>query len=131
MGNMKLIIGLVLAVALAVTLVLACAENPENKIIDMKIRFVNATGGEITNITLKERIGTLDQAWICHALASGGRIEMGIRPVAENGNPSLDFLFSNGDTLHHNLILENGDKTVTFRMDAEGDVFADIVNGLA
>ena len=126
MNDVKKLIGLVLAVGLVIVLCVAFARRAETETDDLKIRFVNETGAEITDITLKERIGALHQEWSISALASGGKSELAMTTVVKDGNPDLDFLYTSGSTRYRTLLLEKGDRTITFRLDAGNNVVTDV-----
>ena len=128
MKNMKKILGLVLVIALAVTLCVSCAKKAEEETAEMKVRFVNAAGMDITKITLKDRIGSAKQEWATESLADGNEVSMTIKPAVKNGAPELDFSFKYGDNQHGTIIVEKGDKTITFKPDANGDIIAEIEN---
>jgi hypothetical protein len=126
MNDVKKLIGLVLAVGLVIVLCVAFARRAETETDDLKIRFVNETGAEITDITLKERIGALHQEWSIGTLASGGKSELTMTTVVKDGNPDLDFLYTSGSTRYRTLFLEKGDRTITFRLDAGNNVITDV-----
>ena len=63
------------------------------------------------------------------ALADGDNVVLTFKTVAEEGVPNLDLFFNNGDTQHGTMIVDKGDKTITFRLDADGNVITDIVTG--
>ena len=126
MNDVKKLIGLVLAVGLVIVLCVAFARRAETETDDLKIRFVNETGAEITDITLKERIGALHQEWSIGTLASGGKSELTMTTVVKDGNPDLDFLYTSGSTRYRTLFLEKGDRTITFRLDAGNNVVTDV-----
>ena len=92
----------------------------------MKIRLVNAAGMDITKITVKDRIGSEKQAWATESLADGNEVSMTIKPAVKNGAPELDFSFNYGDNHHDTIIVEKGDKTITFKPDADGNIIAEI-----
>ena len=126
MKNMKKVLGLVLVIALAVVLCVSCAKKAEEETAEMKIRFVNAAGMDITQITLKDRIGSEKQEWATESLADGNEVSMTIKPAVKNGAPELDFSFKYGDNQHDTIIVEKGDKTITFKPDADGNIIAEI-----
>ena len=126
MNDVKKLIGLVLAVGLVIVLCVAFARRAETETDDLKIRFVNETGAEITDITLKERIGALHQEWSIDTLASGGKSELAMTTVVKDGNPDLDFLYTSGSTRYRTLFLEKGDRTITFRLDSGNNVVTDV-----
>ena len=126
MNDVKKLIGLVLAVGLVIVLCVAFARRAETETDDLKIRFVNETGAEITDITLKERIGALHQEWSIGTLASGGKSELAMTTVVKDGNPDLDFLYTSGSTRYRTLFLDKGDRTITFRLDAGNNVVTDV-----
>ena len=126
MKNMKKVLGLVLVIALAVVLCVSCAKKAEEETAEMKIRFVNAAGMDITQITLKDRIGSEKQEWATESLADGSEVAMTIKPAVKDGAPELDFSFNYGDNQHGTIIVEKGDKTITFKPDADGNIIAEI-----
>ena len=128
MKNMKKVLGLVLVIALAVVLCVSCAKKAEEETAEMKIRFVNAAGMDITQITLKDRIGSEKQEWATESLADGSEVAMTIKPAVKDGAPELDFSFNYDDNQHGTIIVEKGDKTITFKPDADGDIIAEIEN---
>lgn len=128
MDNMKKIIGLVLVVVLVAVLCVAFARRAASETNDLRIRFVNETGTELTKITLRERIGTLHQEWVLSDLADGGESEIMIKTVIKDGNPNLDFLYTSGSTMYQTMIFDKGDKTITFRLDAGSNVITDVVS---
>ena len=121
--TMKKLMSLVLALTLVVCASLALAEE---ETAEMTIRFVNAAGMDITKITLKDRIGSAKQAWATESLADGNEVSMTIKPAVKNGAPELDFSFNYGDNHHDTIIVEKGDKTITFKPDADGNIIAEI-----
>ena len=126
MKNMKKVLGLVLVIALAVVFCVSCAKKAEEETAEMKIRFVNAAGMDITQITLKDRIGSEKQEWATESLADGSEVAMTIKPAVKDGAPELDFSFNYGDNQHGTIIVEKGDKTITFKPDADGNIIAEI-----
>ena len=126
MKNMKKVLGLVLVIALAVVLCVSCAKKAEEETAEMKVRFVNAAGMDITKITLKDRIGSEKQEWATESLADGNEVAMTINPAVKDGAPELDFSFNYGDNQHGTIIVEKGDKTITFKPDADGNIIAEI-----
>ena len=126
MKNMKKVLGLVLVIALAVVLCVSCAKKAEEETAEMKIRLVNAAGMDITKITVKDRIGSAKQEWATESLADGNEVSMTIKPAVKNGAPELDFSFTYGDNQHDTIIVEKGDKTITFKPDADGNIIAEI-----
>ena len=128
MRNMKKVLGLILVIALAVVLCVSCAKKAEEETAEMKISLVNAAGMDITKITLKDRIGSEKQEWATESLADGNEVAMTIRPAVKNGAPELGFSYSSGDIQHGEFIFEKGDKTITFKPDADENIIAEIEN---
>ena len=120
------ILALVLVLVTAVVVLSSCGKKAEEEIAEMKIRLVNAAGLDITKITLKDRIGSAKQAWATESLADGNEVSMTIKPAVKNGAPELDFSFNYGDSQHDTVIVEKGDKTITFKPDADGNIIAEI-----
>ena len=128
MKNMEKVFGLVLVIALAVVLCVSCAKIGGEETAEMKIRLVNASGLELAKITLKDRIGSEHRIWTAESLADGSEVTITIKPAVRNGAPELDFFYSSGDTLYADLIAEKGDRTITFRPDAKGNIIAEAEN---
>ncbi len=128
MKHMKKVLGLILVIALAVVLCVSCAKKAEEETAEMKIRFVNASGAELTKITLKERIGSKHQEWATESLADGSEITMTINTAVKDGAPDLELFYNNGTTQYGIIISEKGDKTITFKPDAGGDIIAEVGN---
>ena len=126
MNDVKKLIGLVLAVVLVTVLCVAFARRAETETDNLKIRFVNETGTELTDITLKERVGSLHQEWIIGTLASGSEKELALTTVMKDGNPDLDFFYTSGSTRYQTLLLDKSDRTITFRLDAGNNVVTDV-----
>ena len=118
---------LVLVLVTAVVVLSSCGKKAEEGTAEMKIKFVNASGMEITQITLRERKDQ-PQEWITETLADGAEGELTFKTAVKDGAPDLDFSFNSGDTQHVTIIVEKGDKTITFKPDADGSIIADIVN---
>ena len=106
MKAMKKVLTLVLVLALAVVLCVSCAKKAAEETAEMNIRLVNASGVELTKITLKERIGSQHQEWATESLADGSEVAMKINTVVKNGAPELDFFYNNGDTQYGSIISE-------------------------
>ena len=115
------VLALVLVVAAVVVICTSCAKKEEAKEETAKIRYtlVNQTGEAITNITMKEKIGTQNQVWTVEGMADGQESALEVNTVVENGAPSIDFAFST-------LIMEKGDKTIVMKADSENSVMAEI-----
>ena len=128
MKNMEKVFGLVLVIALAVVLCVSCAKIGGEETAEMKIRLVNASGLELAKITLKDRIGSEHRIWAAESLADGNEVSMTIKPAVKNGAPELGFSFNYGDNQHDTIIVEKGDKSITFKPDADGSIIAEIEN---
>ena len=126
MNDVKKLIGLVLAVVLVTVLCVAFARRAETETDNLKICFVNETGTELTDITLKERVGSLHQEWIIGTLASRRKKELALTTVMKDGNPDLDFCYTSGSTRYQTLLLDKSDRTITFRLDAGNNVVTDV-----
>ena len=122
------ILALVLVLVTAAVALSSCGKKAEEETAEMTIRFVNAAGMNITKITLKDRIGSAKQAWATESLADGNEVSMTIKPAVKNGVPELDFSFNYGDNQHGTIIIEKGDKTITFKPDADGSIIPEIEN---
>ena len=120
------ILALVLVLVTAAVALSSCGRKAEEETAEMTIRFVNAAGMNITKITLKDRIGSEKQEWATESLADGNEVSMTIKPAVKNGAPELDFSFKYGDNQHDTIIVEKGDKTITFKPDADGSIIAGI-----
>lgn len=44
----------------------------------------------------------------------------------KNGAPEMDFFYNTADTQQGTIIVEKGDKTITFKPDADGNIIAEI-----
>ena len=128
--NKKIITILALALVLvtAVVVLSSCGKKAEEETAEMNIRLVNASGVELTKITLKERIGSQHQEWATESLADGNEVSMTIKPAVKNGAPELNLSFKYGDNQHDTIIVEKGDKTITFKPDADGSIIPEIEN---
>ena len=126
--NKKIItvLALILVLVTAAVALSSCGKKAEEETAEMKIRFVNAAGMDIKQITLKDRIGSAKQEWATESLADGNEVSMTIKPAVKNGAPELDFSFNYGDNHHDTIIVEKGDKTITFKPDADGNIIAEI-----
>ena len=126
--NKKIItvLALILVLVTAAVALSSCGRKAEEETAEMTIRFVNAAGMNITKITLKDRIGREKQEWATESLADGNEVSMTIKPAVKNGAPELDFSFNYGDNHHDTIIVEKGDKTITFKPDADGNIIAEI-----
>lgn len=122
------ILALVLVLVTAVVVLSSCGKKAEEETAEMKIRLVNAAGMDITKITVKDRIGSEKQAWATESLADGNEVSMTIKPAVKNGAPELDFSFNYGDNHYDTIIVEKGDKTITFKPDADGSIIPEIEN---
>ena len=122
------ILALVLVLVTAAVVLSSCGKKVEEETAEMKIRFVNAAGMDIKQITLKDRIGSEKQEWATESLADGNEVAMTIRPAVKNGAPELGFSYSSGDIQHGEFIFEKGDKTITFKPDADENIIAEIEN---
>ena len=120
------ILALVLVLVTAAVVLSSCGKKAEEETAEMKIRLVNAAGMDITKITVKDRIGSEKQAWATESLADGNEVSMTIKPAVKNGAPELDFSYTSGDIQHSEFISEKGDKTITFKPDADGNIIAEI-----
>ena len=122
------ILALVLVLVTAVVVLSSCGKKAEEETAEMTIRYVNAAGMDIKQITLKDRIGNAKQEWATESLADGNEVSMTIKPAVKNGAPELDFSFKYGDNQHDTIIVEKGDKTITFKPDADGSIIPEIEN---
>ena len=120
------ILALVLVLVTAAVVLSSCGKKAEEETAEMKIRLMNAAGMDITKITVKDRIGSEKQAWATESLADGNEVSMTIKPAVKNGAPELGFSFNYGDNQHDTIIVEKGDKTITFKPDADGNIIAEI-----
>jgi hypothetical protein len=131
-GNTKMskkiitILALVLVLVTAAVVLSSCGKKAEEETAEMTIRFVNAAGTDIKQITLKDRIGSEKQAWTAGSLTDGNEISMTIKPAVKNGAPEVDFSFTSSGIQRQTLIVEKGDKTITFKPDADGNIIAEI-----
>ena len=128
MNNMIKVLGLILVIALAVVLCVSCAKIGGEETAELKIRLVNASGVELTKISLKDRIGSERQEWTTESLADGSEVTITIKPAVKNGASELDFFYTDGDTQYGSIISEKGDKTITFRHDAKDNIIAETEN---
>ena len=123
------VLALVLVVAAVVVICTSCAKKEEAKEETAKIRYtlVNQTGEAITNITMKEKIGTMNQVWTVEGMAVDQESALEVNTVVENGAPSIDFAFSTGSgKTFQTLIMEKGDKTIVMKSDSDNGVVAEI-----
>ena len=123
------VLALVLVVVAVVVICTSCAKKEEAKEETAKIRYtlVNQTGEAITNITMKEKIGTQNQVWTVEGMADGQESALEVNTVVENGAPSIDFAFStDSGKAFQTLIMEKGDKTIVMKADSENSVMAEI-----
>ena len=122
-------LALVLVVVAVVVVCTSCAKKEEAKEETAKIRYtlVNQTGEAITNITMKEKIGTMNQVWTVEGMAVDQESALEVNTVVENGAPSIDFAFSTGSgKAFQTLIMEKGDKTIVMKSDSDNGVVAEI-----
>ena len=127
--KMLTVLALVLVVVAVVVVCTSCAKKEEAKEETAKIRYtlVNQTGEAITNITMKEKIGTQNQVWTVEGMADGQESALEVNTVVENGAPSIDFAFSTGSgKAFQTLIMEKGDKTIVMKSDSDNGVVAEI-----
>lgn len=127
--KMLTVLALVLVVVAVVVVCTSCAKMEEAKEETAKIRYtlVNQTGEAITNITMKEKIGTMNQVWTVEGMAVDQESALEVNTVVENGAPSIDFAFSTGSgKAFQTLIMEKGDKTIVMKSDSDNGVVAEI-----
>ena len=120
------ILALVLVLVTAVVVLSSCGKKAEEETAEMKIRFVNAAGMDIKQITLKDRIGSAKQEWATESLADGEEASLTIKPAVKDGAPELGFSFIYDGNQRDTIIVEKGDKTITFKPDADGSIIAEI-----
>ena len=91
------------------------------------ITIVNKTGENVTDLSLKERIGSKKQALDNGKLADGQEITVTGEIAVDNGAPSLDFTYAleSGNSMM-TTITTKGDKIITLKVDADGSPVADI-----
>ena len=125
----KKIIALAVALVLALVVFTSCAKKEEVKeeTATMSITIVNKTGETVTDLSLKERIGSHKQAVDEGKLVDGQEITFIMETVVDNGAPSLEFSYAleSGNSVQ-TTIATKGDKIVTLTVDADGIPTADI-----
>ena len=126
--NMKKIIALILVLVLALVVFSSCVKKEaKEETAKMSITIVNKTGENVTNLSLKERIGSKKQALDNGKLADGQEITVTGETAVDNGAPSLDFTYAleSGNSMM-TTITTKGDKIITLKVDADGSPVADI-----
>ena len=120
---MKKMIALIVALVLGLVAFSACALKEEAKEETAKVSYtiVNKTGETVTDLTLKERIGSSKQALENGKLANGEEITITGETAVDNGAPSIDFSYAleSGNSMM-TTITTRGDKIITLTVDADG-----------
>ena len=126
---MKKMIALIVALVLGLVAFSACALKEEAKEETAKVSYtiVNKTGETVTDLTLKERIGSSKQKWSDGKLANDQEVTLTTETVVVNGAPSFDFSYAleSGNSMM-TTITTRGDKIITLTVDADGCPVADI-----
>ena len=127
--NMKKVISLILVLVLALVVFSSCVrkEAAKEETAKMSFTIVNKTGENVTDLSLKERIGSKKQALDNGKLADGQEITVTGEIAVDNGAPSLDFTYAleSGNSMM-TTITTKGDKIITLKVDADGSPVADI-----
>ena len=120
---MKKMIALIVALVLGLVAFSACALKEEAKEETAKVSYtiVNKTGETVTDLTLKERIGSSKQKWSDGKLANDQEITLTTETVVDHGAPSFDFSYAleSGNSMM-TTITTRGDKIITLTVDADG-----------
>ena len=126
---MKKMIALIVALVLGLVAFSACALKEEAKEETAKVSYtiINKTGETVTDLTLKERIGSSKQKWSDGKLASDQEVTLTTETVVDHGAPSFDFSYTleSGNSMM-TTITTRGDKIITLTVDADGCPVADI-----
>ena len=126
---MKKMIALIVALVLGLVAFSACALKEEAKEETAKVSYtiINKTGETVTDLTLKERIGSSKQKWSDGKLANDQEITLTTETVVDHGAPSFDFSYAleSGNSMM-TTITTRGDKIITLTVDADGCPVADI-----
>ena len=126
---MKKIIALSLVLVLALAVFFTCNRKVEAKEETAQISYtiVNKTGENVTDLSLKELIGTRKMAMSDGKLANGQEITLIINTTVVNGAPSFDFSYAleSGNSMMTKLTAK-GDKIITLKIDEDGCPAADI-----
>ena len=126
---MKKMIALIVALVLGLVAFSACALKEEVKEETAKVSYtiINKTGETVTDLTLKERIGSSKQKWSDGKLANDQEITLTTETVVDHGAPSFDFSYAleSGNSMM-TTITTRGDKIITLTVDADGCPVADI-----
>ena len=128
-NSMKKIIALIVALVLALVAFTACALKEEVKEETAKVTYtiVNKTGENVTDLSLKERIGSSKKGISEGKLANDQEITLTTETVVDHGAPSFDFSYAleSGNSMM-TKITTKGDKIITLTVDEDGCPAADI-----